>query len=277
MISCIALVIAFRASAHLAAAYGLAVVGTMCISSLLFFFIAKERWHWKTWQAGGLTALFLSFELALLGANLVKLLHGAWLPLVMGTIMYTLMSTWKRGRAVLSEQLRERSLPLDLFLADVAKHPERRVAGTAVFMTGAAEGIPPALLHNLKHNKVVHRTVVLLTIITEEIPTVPKERRVEVIELGEGFHRVVAHYGFTQDPAMNDILAAARANGLALQTMDTSFYLGRDTVIATKKRAGLARWRKALFVFMGRNARSATAFFGIPPNRVVELGAQIEI
>jgi KUP system potassium uptake protein len=273
----IALVLAFRSADNLAAAYGVAVTTTMVITTMLFYVVARERWRWSIAHVIPFAAFFFFVDLSFFGANIVKLPQGGWVPLVLAGIVFMLMDTWKRGRRVLSEQLRDRSMPIDLFLNDIGNHPERRVPGTAVFMTGTAEGIPPALLHNLKHNKIVHKTVVLLTVITEEFPHVPKEQRVAVQELGHGFFRAVVHYGFMQDPNMTDILAAMRPHGLSLHPMDTTFYLGRDTLITSRKKDGLSPFRKHLFTFMSRNARSATAFFGIPPNRVVELGAQIEI
>ena len=276
-VATIALVLAFRSASNLAAAYGVAVTTTMVITTMLFYVVARERWKWSLLHILPVVAFFLFIDLSFFGANILKLPQGGWVPLVIAGSIFLLMDTWKRGRRVLSEQLLERSMPIDLFLNDIGNHPERRVPGTAVFMTGTAEGIPPALLHNMKHNKVVHKTVVLLTVITEEFPHVAKEQRVEVKELGHGFFRVVAHYGFMQDPTMTDMLAAMKPHGLSLHPMDTTFYLGRDTLITSKKKTGLSPWRKAIFTFMSRNARSATAFFGIPPNRVVELGAQIEI
>lgn len=273
----IALVLAFRSSDNLAAAYGVAVTTTMVITTLLFDVVAREQWKWPWYRVIPLVTFFLVIDLSFFGANIVKLPQGGWVPLLIAGLIFALMDTWKRGRQYLSVQLRERSMPIDLFLNDIANHPERRVQGTAVFMTGTADGIPPALLHNLKHNKIVHKTVVLLTVLTEEIPHVPDEQRVEVKELGHGFYRVTTHYGFMQDPRMTEILIALRPYGLPLQTMDTSFYLGRDTLIASDRGTGFPGWRKHLFTFMSRNARSATAFFGIPPNRVVELGSQIEI
>ena len=276
-ISTIALVLAFRSSENLAAAYGVAVTTTMVITTLLFYVVARERWKWSMAHVIPFVAFFLFVDLSFFGANIVKLPQGGWVPLVIAGTIFLFMDTWKRGRNVLSQQVRERSMPIDLFLSDIGNHPERRVPGTAVFMTGTAEGIPPALLHNLKHNKVVHKTVVLLTVITEEFPHVPKEQRADVDELGHGFYRVMVHYGFMQDPNMNDILTAMKPHGLSLHPMDTTFYLGRDTLITTRKVTGLSTWRKHIFTYMSRNARSATAFFSIPPNRVVELGAQIEI
>jgi len=276
MIACIALVLSFRASTHLAAAYGLAVIGTMTISSLLFFFVARERWHWPTWKAAGLTSCFLVVELAFLGANLVKFMHGAWLPLAMGAIMFTMMSTWKRGRAMLGEVFAKSAFPIDLFVAEIKRSPPVRVSGTAVFMTANPEGVPPVLLHHLKHNKVLHNQVILLSFITEDVPHVALPERLELTELGAGLYRVTGHYGFMEKPDITGVLAQCRTLGLKIAINDTSFYLGRETLIPSSK-GTMMRWRKKLFGIMHRNAQSATAFFEIPANRVVELGAQIEV
>jgi KUP system potassium uptake protein len=276
MIATIALVLAFGSSSNIAAAYGVAVTTTMVLTTLLFYIVARERWHWRRRRVLPFVVFFLFFDLAFFGANILKISQGGWVPLVIAAGVFTLMDTWKRGRSILAEQFRQRTMPIDLFLADVARHPERRVPGTAVFMSGTAEGVPPTLLHNLKHNKIVHQTVVLLTVVTEEAPHVPTEQRLEVKELGLGFYRAVARYGFMEGPAIDEILAAMHMHGLALNPMDTTYYLGRDTLISSPADT-MPRWRKQLFAFLARNATSATAFFGIPPNRVVELGAQIEI
>jgi KUP system potassium uptake protein len=276
MVSCIALVLGFRASTNLAAAYGLAVVGTMTISSLLFFFVAKEHWHWKLWQAAALTAFFLVIELAFLGANLVKFMHGAWLPLVIGAAMFTAMATWKKGRTMLADFFKRGAFPIELFVEEIKRSPPVRVSGTAVFMTANPSGVPPVLLHHLKHNKVLHNHVVLLSFITEDVPHVMLPDRVELHELGAGLYRVSGHYGFMEKPNVPDLLTQCRVLGLTFNPADTSFYLGRETLIASTK-GPMARWRKKLFALMHRNAQSATAFFEIPANRVVELGAQIEV
>ena len=276
MIACIALVLGFRASTHLAAAYGLAVIGTMTISSVLFFFVARERWHWPTWKAGGLTTCFLIVELAFLGANLVKFMHGAWLPLVMGVIMFTLMSTWKRGRAMLAEHFKRGAFPMDMFIEEIKRTPPVRVSGTAVFMTANPTGVPPVLLHHLKHNKVLHHQVILLSFVTEDVPAVMLPDRVEMHDLGANIFRMTGRYGFMEKPNVPDLLAQGRTLGLHFNLNDTSFYLGRETLIPSVK-GKMARWRKKLFGVMHRNAQSATAFFEIPANRVVELGAQIEV
>jgi KUP system potassium uptake protein len=206
----------------------------------------------------------------------VKIAAGGWFPLVLAVCIFTLMTTWKRGREILAGKLREASMSLGDLLESFGEHGPLRVPGTAIFMTGNPEGTPPALLHNLKHNKVLHEQVVLLTIASEEVPHVPAEERVEVEQLEQGFVRVVARYGFMENPSIPDILKRCREKGLQFQLMGTSFFLGRETLIPSKK-PGMALWREALFAWMSRNARSATAFFRIPPNRVVELGTQVEL
>ena len=276
MIGCIVLVLAFQRSTSLAAAYGLAVVGTMSISSVLFFFIARERWGWATWKAASLTGFFLVIELAFLGANLVKIMHGAWLPLVMGALMFTVMATWKRGRSLLAAHFARGAFPIELFVDELTRKPPLRVAGSAVFLTASSNGVPPVLLHHLKHNKMLHERVLLLSFITEDVPHVRGNDRLEFSDLGADLYRVTGHYGFMEKPNIPDLLKACGSRGLDLRMTETTFYLGRETLIAANNR-GMARWRKKLFALMHRNAQSATAFFEIPANRVVELGAQIEV
>ncbi len=276
MLATISLVIGFQSSSNLAAAYGMAVTTTMVITTMLFYVVARELWGWKPLLAGAVSAGFLVVDVAFFGANLIKIEHGGWFPLLVAAGVFTLMSTWKRGRQILSERLRQVTLPLDAFLSDIEHNPPLRVPGTGVFMTSNPEGVPAALLHNLKHNKIIHQQLVLLTVVTEEIPHVGRKDRLEVESLGNGFYRLVAHYGFMEDPRMNEILRVARHKGLDLKPMETTFFLGRETLIPSKK-PGMAMWREELFSVMSRNAQGATAFFGIPPNRVVELGAQIEL
>ena len=238
--------------------------------------MARERFGWKLRYALPFLAVFLLIDSAFLGANALKLWQGGWVPLALAAAIYLLMSTWKHGRAMLMERQRQRSLPIDLFLSDIGLRAQQRVRGTAVFMTGTAEGIPPALLHNLKHNKVIHEQVLLLTVVTRDIPHVEQSERVELKRLGEGFYRVIAFYGFMEDPHIPDIVNLVRARGILLRPLEMTYFLGRDTLITTK-REGLPLWRKKLFEIMSRNARSATDYFGIPYNQVVELGAQIEL
>lgn len=276
MAATIALVLAFKTSDNLAAAYGIAVTTTMLITTMLFFFVARERWQWPLWGIVPLTASFLVVDSAFFGANIFKVMHGGWVPLLIAGIVFTCMSTWKEGRLQLANRLAADSLATEIFLKDVENHPPIRVRGTAVYMTGSGKGVPPALLHNLKHNKVLHERVVFLTIETEEVPHVKEEQRLEVKELGEGFYRIVARYGFMQTPNVPAALKRAARYGLQFEMMQTTFFLGRESLVPAG-RSSFARWRERLFVLMSRNAQTATAFFGLPANRVVELGAQIEI
>ena len=290
MIGCLIMVLGFENSAALGAAYGIAVTGTMGITSLLFYVVAKQRWNWSTFHAVGLTAAFLVIDLSLFAANAVKIRSGGWVPIAIAIAVFTLMTTWKRGRTLLNRVLQSGSLPLDLFLNDVSRRKPPRVPGTAVFMTSSADGVPLVLLHHLKHNKVLHEQVILMSVVTQEIPEIPAHERVRVEKLEQGFYRIHADYGFMQTPNVPDVLHWAREAGVKARPGDTTFYLGRERIIISRGAAKpgsrrapegtelprLARWRKKLFVIMSRNARSATEFFSIPPNRVVELGAQVE-
>lgn len=276
MVSCVALVVAFEESSKLASAYGMAVVGTMIITTVLFFFVAMERWRWSPLQAGLLAGLFLLIEIPFFGANMVKIVHGGWFPIVLAAGIYTLMATWKMGRKLLFDDMRARSIPMDIFLRDTSISGIERVPGTAVFMTGNLDGVPTVLLHHLKHNKVLHRQVVLLSILTEEIPKVDASERLTFKALGTGFFRITARYGFMETPNIPELLESCKGQGLDFRMAVTTFYLGRETLLPGRKK-GMARWRMKLFAFMSRNALDATAFFGIPPGRVVELGMQVEL
>ena len=270
------LVVGFGSSSALGGAYGVAVTGTMAITNILFVAVARQRWNWKTWQVTVFLLLFLTIDLAFFSSNLLKVPHGGWVPLVVAVIVYALMTTWKRGRTLLSSILRRSSLPLDLFLRDVANRKPVRVPGTAVFMTSDPEGTPVVLLHHLKHNKVLHEQVMLMSIVSQEVPEVPDEERVEVERLPESFVRVVARYGFMETPNVPEIMEYCEESGIQhLRPHEISFFLGRERLIPTGS-SRMARWRKQLFGIMSRNAQGATEFFQIPPNRVVELGAQIE-
>jgi KUP system potassium uptake protein len=276
MVACVALVIGFKKSDDLAAAYGIAVTGTMCITSILFYSVVRNRWKWPPVAAGFLLAIFLSIDLAFLGANIDKIESGGWVPLAIAAGVFIIMTTWRRGREELGKHMAAGMLPLDLFMMDLDSSRPTRVPGTAVFMTSTMGGIPPVLLHHFKHNKVLHEQVVLLSVVTEDVPVVPPSERVEVEKLEHGFWRVIAHYGFMQSPNIMKSLRRAMRSGLLVDPDTTSFYLGRETLLTTGK-SRMARWRKALFAFLSRNARTATSFFGLPPNRVVEMGAQIEL
>jgi KUP system potassium uptake protein len=276
MLACIGLVLGFRSSSNLAAAYGVAVTLTMIITTILFYAIGRARWGWNPWLAGFGCGVLLLIELAFFVANALKITHGGWFPLVVGVMIYTLMSTWKRGRQLLAEKLRASSLPLPLFLEDVKQNPPLRVRGTAVFLHSSSEGTPVALLHNLKHNMILHERVIILTIVTDEVPQVEGARRVSVEDFGGNFYRVVGHFGFMEEPGVPQILRACASQGLEVEDQKATFFLSRETLIATRK-PGMAIWREKLFAVMARNAQRPTAFFRLPPNRVVELGMQVEL
>jgi KUP system potassium uptake protein len=269
------LVVAFQTSTALGAAYGVAVTGTMTITTILFYQIARYRWNWPRPRALAFLIFFLIIDLTFFASNLLKVEHGGWVPLAIAGGVFTLMTTWHRGRRILYELLHSGTLPLNLFLEDVARRKPLRVPGTAVFMTSNAHGAPVVLLHHLKHNKVLHEQVVLLSVQSAEVPDVDDDEQVTVERLPEGFYRVTATYGFMESPDVKEVLTRAATFGLVYKPQETSFYLGRERLIATGT-AKMARWRKKLFVLMSRNARSATEFFGLPANRVVELGAQVE-
>jgi KUP system potassium uptake protein len=275
-VTCVLLVLAFQSASNLASAYGIAVTGTMTITTLLFCSVARDRWHWPRWRVALVGALFLSVDLAFLGANLAKIASGGWLPLLIAVVVYLLMTTWKRGREAVAEALRETALPMGDFIADIARHQPARVPGTAVFMTSDPAGVPVVLLHHLKHNKVLHQTVVIMSIEGEEFPQVPPGERLTLKPLGEGFHRLVGRYGFMETPDVPALLASLERHGLRARPGETSFYLGRETLLPDGK-SGMPRWRKLVFILMARNAQSATAFFNLPPNRVLELGARIQL
>jgi KUP system potassium uptake protein len=275
-VACVLLVLTFRSSGHLASAYGIAVTGTMTITTILFCVVARDHWHWPRWRVLAVGALFLSVDLAFLGANIIKIAKGGWFPIVIALGVYLVMTTWKRGRQIVATILSDSSLPMDLFLSDIARRQPSRVPGTAVFMTSNPTGVPVVLLHHLKHNKVLHQTVVIMSIEGDEIPQVPAEERVTVEVLGDGFYKVVGRYGFMETPDVPALLASVERQGLRARPAETSFYLGRETLLPGGP-AKLAVWRKILFIVMARNAQSATAFFNLPPNRVLELGAQIQV
>ena len=275
-VSTILIVIGFRSSSALAAAYGIAVTMTMVITAVLLHVIATERWKWPLPAMLCLTTLFLTVDLAFFGANLVKVVQGGWLPLVIGVVLFTMMTTWKTGRRLVAERLTARALPLEDFMNAVAATPPARVSGTAVFMTAQPRGTPPALAHNLRYNKILHEHVIVLTVTTAPTPYVLPEDQITVQSFGQGVFNVRAQYGFMQDPNVPDVLMQVRAAGVDVDLDDVIYFLGRETIIVTR-REGMAVWRERLFVLMARNAVRATAFFRLPPERVVELGVQVEM
>ena len=276
MVGTLLIVIGFQSSGALGAAYGIAVTGTMAITTILFTVVARGQWRWPWWKALGLAAIFLSFDIAFLGANVLKIGNGGWVPLAIALGVFTLMTTWKSGRGILNGITRRASLPLDLLLEDIGRKSPTRVSGTAVFMTADNTGAPVVLMHHLKHNKALHERVILLSVNSAKTPDVHDESRVQVTSLEHGFYRVTATFGFMEQPSVPEVLRLCEEQGLSVRLGATSFYLGSERLIPTG-REKLARWRKKLFIVMSRNAQSATEYFQIPPNRVVELGAQIEL
>jgi KUP system potassium uptake protein len=276
MAACVALVLGFRKSSNLAAAYGMAVTLTMLITTILFHYAARRLWGWARWQSLSVCGVALFVETAFFGANALKIAHGGWFPLVVGAVLFTLMTTWRKGRTLLWDRMRQAALPVDQFLASVGRREIPRVKGTAIYLAGNPDGVPIALLHNLKHNKVLHERTLFLTILVDESPRVDDDDRMSVEELEEGFWRVRARYGFMEEPNVPNILRRCGELGLNCREHETSFFVSRETIIPSKK-SGMAIWRERLFALMSRNAHPATAFFRLPPNRVVELGMQVEI
>ncbi|MBU1228807.1 MAG: KUP/HAK/KT family potassium transporter [Proteobacteria bacterium] len=277
MVACIGLVLAFKSSSGLAAAYGIAVTIDMTITSIFFFFVMSMLWRWPAWKTVPLVSLFLLFDLSFLGSNLLKIPDGGWFTLTVAALIMTTMITWRDGKQALGRQFAAMGLPINLFLESlVASDRPLRIPGSAVFMSVSTTGTPITLLHHYKHNKVLHEQVMLLSITSSETPFVPRGSRLEVTSLGHGFFRVIARYGFMQTPSVPEILRLAKGHGLDIRLESTTFYLGRETLL-TGGVARMAGWRKSLFAFMSRNAWNATTFFGIPPGRVVELGTQVEL
>jgi len=280
-VGCVLVVFWFGSSSALAAAYGIAVTGTMAITSILFYVLARTHWQWSVLRAGALSGVFLIIDLAFFFANTLKIMQGGWVPLAIALGIFTLMTTWQRGRMIVRDLLRDASIPLDTLLKDLGtENPDKRfkparVPGTAVFLTSESKDAPLVLLHHLKHNKVLHENVVLLSIVAAQVPEIPITERLEVTSFPHNFGRVKARYGFMQTPNVPEILSLATERGIIAKPTETTYYLGRENLIPTGTKP-LARWRKRLFIFMQRNSRPATEFFGIPPNRVVELGAQME-
>ena len=271
-----AFVLYFRSSTNIAGAYGVALSTLMLMTTLMFYVMSREVWRWSSLKAAVVVGLFLAMDVPFFIANAMKIKNGGWIPLATAAVLFLLMSTWKRGREILSKRMQEKSVPLNILMADLAADPPLRVPGVAVFMSGNLGGTPPALVHNLAHNKVLHERVVFLTVVTDEIPHVPPEERVKVKHLGKGFHSVHVRYGFMEDPSMLDIIDRARERRLEIPLEGTTFFLGREELVSTD-RPGMARWRERLFAFMSRNALRATAFFQIPSTQVFEVGAQVEL
>jgi KUP system potassium uptake protein len=275
MVMVILLVLVFRTSSNLTAAYGIAVTGAMFIDNCLLAVVLFQLWGWNRFLAGGLLAVFFIVDGAYFAANLTKVPDGGWFPLLVGLIAFTFLTTWAKGRKLMLERMRESSMPIEVFIKSAAGSASR-VPGTAVFMTSSPEGVPHALLHNMKHNKVLHDRVVILTVVIDEVPFVDDEDRAEIVDLGSGFYRMIVRYGFMQETDIPAVLKSVERCGPQFKMMDTSFFLARQTLIASD-RPGMALWREKLFAWMLRNAETAMEFFKLPTNRVVELGSQVEI
>ncbi|MFZ0869926.1 MAG: potassium transporter Kup [Rhodanobacter sp.] len=270
-------VFGFRSSDSLSAAYGIAVTGTMTITTMLALVVARYQWHWSRIAVVAAGVLFLTIDLSFLGANLIKVEYGGWFPLVLGLGVFVLMTTWRRGRELVVREIKQGGLALEPFIENIAEHPPLRVPGTAVFLTANQNAVPHALLHNLKHNKVLHERNVLLTAEILETPAADADERIHIVPLGDEFYRLSLRFGFAEDPNIPLALSKCSNAGLPFDMMDTTFFLSRENIVADKGRPGMVLWRDKLFAFMARNALPATAFFQIPGNRLIELGAQIEI
>ena len=276
MLATVVIVIGFGSSGAIAAAYGIAVTLTMIITVLLLFVIETERWQWPKPVAITVMLLLLTIDTAFFGANALKIVQGGWVTLAVAMLLFTLMTTWRTGRRLVAERLTARAIPLEEFMTTVATVDPVRVPGTAVFMTAQPTGTPPALAHNLRYNKVLHEHVVVLTVATAQVPHVPSEERASVQSFGHGLFNVRIQYGFMEDPNVPEALLQARELGLPVDVDDVTYFLGRETILVTRRK-GMANWREKLFVLMARNAVRATAFFRLPPERVVELGVQVEM
>jgi KUP system potassium uptake protein len=274
MVLTLALAVSFRSSDNLASAFGIAVALTMLLTSMLMFLAMREVWGWSLAASAAVAGLFIVVDLSFVGANMMKVVQGGWVPLVVGATLFFLMSTWHRGRVALGRQLERDTLPLDTFIGQMRNKP--RIQGTAIYMTSRLDMVPVPLLHNLKHNKVLHQRVVLLHVVTANIPRVPPERRLKLTDLGDDFYTIVAEYGFMQHPNVPRVLHRCAPDGLHFSLMDTSFFVGRVKIVPATNSA-LGSFRCKVFEVMHRNALAATDFFRIPPNRVIELGSQTEI
>lgn len=276
LIMVLLLVLGFGQSTRLASAYGISVVGTMLITTAMLAFLLFRVWRWNRWAAAGTIALFALVDTAFFLSNIAKIADGGWVPLLVAGMIFTVLTTWAKGRGVLRAHLQADAMPLEVFVGSTATSVHR-VEGTAVFLSAAREGVPPALMHNLKHNQVLHENVVVLTVEIEETPRVDPDDRLEMYDAGQGFHRVILHYGFTEEIDIPHDLAPIAQHGIALEPMRTSYFLGRQKLIATKEVAGMALWREQLFAWMVKASESAMDFYRLPANRVVELGSQVRI
>jgi KUP system potassium uptake protein len=272
----ILLVLGFRESGRLASAYGIAVTGTMLITTVMLGFLVFQVWRWNRLLATATIGLFLIVDGTYFASNITKIPDGGWFPLLVAAISFTVLTTWAKGRQLMRERLQSSALPLPVFIKSVTKSVHR-VRGTSVFLSGSADVVPPALLHNLKHNQVLHERVLILHVKVEEVPHVSPEKRVEIHNAGAGFYRVILHYGFMQEVDIPRDLAGIKTCGEPFNMMSTSFFLGRQKLIPSKKVPGMSLWREKLFAWMLKSSESAMEFFKLPTNRVVELGSQLQI
>lgn len=269
-------VVGFGSSTNLASAYGIANTGTMLVTSILTFFVIRFGWKYNLFLCIAATAFFVTIDVALFSSNATKFFHGGWFPIALGLVLCVVMLTWRRGRALVFDNLKKHAIPLEDFLASLFVSPPVRVAGTAVFLRGEADGVPHALLHNLSHNKVLHERVIFITLHNREVPWVPFSERIKVSDLGNNCWQVDVFYGFKNEPDIPNALDLCEPFGLRFEALDTSYFISRQTIISSPG-SGMAMWRESLFVTMSRNARDAADFYQIPSNRVIEVGAQVEI
>jgi KUP system potassium uptake protein len=276
MIGCLGLALAFKESSRLAAAYGIAVTGTMAITTLIYYYVTRYNWGWPTWKALLPACIFLFFDLSYFGANLLKFVDGGWFAITVAVVLTVIMLTWRDGRALLAKRNEDARMPIDIILKDIQRYKLVRTPGTGAFLSVSPMGTPITLLHLLKHTESLPQRVVLMSVVSANTPYVDRGGRLDITDLGQGFHRLIATYGFMETPNVPDILEIATEQGLELDTFSTTFYVNRETLLSTGK-ADMAPWRKGLFAFLSRNSWNVTTYFGIPPNRVVELGSQVEL
>jgi len=276
MVCTISLVAGFQSSSKLAAAYGLAVTSTMIINTVLFFVVTRRQWHWPLMWAAPLAGLFLLVDVPFFAANISKIFHGAWFPLVIGAAFFTLMLTWAKGRLILAGKLRKNMPPVHQFIVDLGSRPPNKIDGDGIFLSGSRSVVPVALAKNVKHNHVVHSRTILLHFRVEDVPRVPSLKKIQTEKLGSGFHRIVARYGFMEDPSLSGLFSLASGQGLDLNPETVSFYIGRENLVIAEP-SSMARWRANLFIFMSRNAADATSFFNLPADQTIEVGVRLEI
>ena len=276
MIGCLGLALAFKESSRLAAAYGIAVTGTMAITTLIYYYVSRYNWGWPAWKALLPACIFLFFDLSYFGANLLKFVDGGWFAITVAVVLTVIMLTWRDGRALLAKRNEDARMPTEIILKDIERYKLVRTPGTGAFLSVSPFGTPITLLHLLKHTESLPKRVVLMSVTSANTPYVDQGERLVITDLGQGFHRLIAAYGFMETPNVPEILEIATERGLDLDAFSTTFYVNRETLLSTGK-ADMALWRKGLFAFLSRNAWNVTTYFGIPPNRVVELGSQVEL